>query len=599
MNQKVVSLVKQGNVDALKSLKRDGLLPDVQERDQFGFTLLHWSVQSEKMRMTKYLVERRRANLNAEDADGQTALHLAVAKRSYRFSKYLVSRGSNVDALDSKLHTPLHRAAVLADERTVKLLLRSGRANLMSKNRRGFTPLHVACFYDRCGVARLLLRDAARRRDEPAATMIMINEQSSDGWTALMCAAAKGHCDVVRVLLEQRDGNGDGDSIGCCDVDAAASSDLSTALHLAVRARQFDATLLLLRQGCASAELRNRSGQTAAEMLRALSSSAGSSLSSIVELHDILYRSLHLRASPALSRVRGDGLSRGRAAQPCSFAVVPRNRYGAVIPLRNADSLFRVRIEPQQDGLDVAIEREGQRPFRVTYTPPRAGQYHVSVAFVHADDHDNGHGSDNESNDSLPPFVVSIVGANNEQIMAADGEEEEEEEEEDDDDDEKVSETDQDSTSSTATATSERRSKRGELRTVAEHVKALLADATIDKDLVQLHRRLQRRFDMIAASGAQSQKRTMAQEIRNIIGAADNDKLNEFEAQVSSRVELADRVAGEHQARATCTRCDERRRIDAILFPCMHMAACRTCSMALSECPRCSSTLRGFSALQL
>ena len=87
----------------------------------------------------------------------------------------LLSRKADVNALDALRHSALHRAAALGLVRVARALLDAG-ADVNLRNAHGWTPVHVACYYDHRAIVDLMLAP------EFAADVELGNK---DGWTCL------------------------------------------------------------------------------------------------------------------------------------------------------------------------------------------------------------------------------------------------------------------------------------------------------------------------------------------------------------------------------------------------------------------------------
>lgn len=83
-------------------------------------------------------------NVNSRDRFGQTALHFAAESNDETLVAQLLDRGANVDAEDIVEDTPLHLAAMdnngSSHYRVIETLLKSG-ANVNAANNVGYTPL--------------------------------------------------------------------------------------------------------------------------------------------------------------------------------------------------------------------------------------------------------------------------------------------------------------------------------------------------------------------------------------------------------------------------------------------------------------------------
>ncbi|XP_073303652.1 ADP-ribosylation factor GTPase-activating protein AGD3-like isoform X1 [Primulina huaijiensis] len=78
-----------------------------------------------------------------EDVDGWYLLHLACETADIGMIELLLQYGANINAVDSRGHTPLHRCIVRGKSSLVKLLLTRG-ANLQAADDQGKTPLQLA-----------------------------------------------------------------------------------------------------------------------------------------------------------------------------------------------------------------------------------------------------------------------------------------------------------------------------------------------------------------------------------------------------------------------------------------------------------------------
>jgi ankyrin len=103
----------------------------------------------------------------------------------------LLSQKSEVSAPQADGSTALHWIVRADDLETADLLIHSG-FNVSAANRRGMTPLDVACVNGSAAMIRKLLDAGANP-----------NAAHSDGQTPLMTAARTGNPDAVRVLLDK------------------------------------------------------------------------------------------------------------------------------------------------------------------------------------------------------------------------------------------------------------------------------------------------------------------------------------------------------------------------------------------------------------
>ncbi|KAK3288332.1 hypothetical protein CYMTET_4222 [Cymbomonas tetramitiformis] len=122
--------------------------------------------------------------------DGRTLLHMAAEHNLRKVCAALLRAGVSPRTRCNKQCTALHVAAVRADSRVVRLLARSDRATVNSRDNHGNTPLHVAMLRDDPSVARALI---THRAD--------VNDRNYEGQTPLHLACFQGNQRVVRCLM--------------------------------------------------------------------------------------------------------------------------------------------------------------------------------------------------------------------------------------------------------------------------------------------------------------------------------------------------------------------------------------------------------------
>ena len=121
----------------------------------------------------------------------QTALHKAAAKGDDSIVQLLLSKGASIEARDFFKSTPLHRAAENDQTSTVELLLSKG-ASIEARDISNWTPLHCAARYGHTSTVELLLSKRAS-----------IKARDTSNWTPLHCAACYGNTSTVELLLSK------------------------------------------------------------------------------------------------------------------------------------------------------------------------------------------------------------------------------------------------------------------------------------------------------------------------------------------------------------------------------------------------------------
>jgi ankyrin repeat protein len=133
----------------------------------------------------------RRANVNAVEPDGTTPLHWAVRNDDVALVDRLIKAGANVKAANRYGVTPLALACENGSAPVVERLIEAG-VSANSTQPMGETALHTCARTGRPEAAKVLIANGASI-DAP---------ESWRGQTPLMWAAAEGHADMVRLLVE-------------------------------------------------------------------------------------------------------------------------------------------------------------------------------------------------------------------------------------------------------------------------------------------------------------------------------------------------------------------------------------------------------------
>ncbi len=137
--------VKSGDINLIKSFVEKGV--DVNTRNKYGWTPLHWAAFRGKTEVVKLLIEKG-ADVNTKTTKGwwcgfikygkdSTPLYMAVNNGHTEVVKLLIEKGANVNAKDINGWTPLHVAALSGVTEVAKLLIEKG-ADVKAKTTRGW-----------------------------------------------------------------------------------------------------------------------------------------------------------------------------------------------------------------------------------------------------------------------------------------------------------------------------------------------------------------------------------------------------------------------------------------------------------------------------
>uniref|UniRef100_A0ABD2VZL5 Uncharacterized protein n=1 Tax=Trichogramma kaykai TaxID=54128 RepID=A0ABD2VZL5_9HYME len=181
----------------------------VNARDEFGRTPLHYAVADGCKKQIVREMLRRGADPNIANKEGSTPLHIicsrahsdGVAKMFFEVCKEF-NQLVQVNARDHLgNNTPLHQAlriACLDDQKMPELLLRRG-ADPNLANDEGSTPLHVICNKsNNFGLAKIFF-DV----NDDISQIVRVNEKDKLGQTPLQLAMINFMLDVVDLLLDR------------------------------------------------------------------------------------------------------------------------------------------------------------------------------------------------------------------------------------------------------------------------------------------------------------------------------------------------------------------------------------------------------------
>lgn len=206
--------VHAGNKAKVEKLLSKGA--QIDEKDVFHLSPLHWAIIEDKKGIAEYLIEKG-ANVSVKDDRNMTPLHWAVIEDKKEYAKLLIGEGAAVNPKDNygktpplsavdeweiiKLliakgadinakanndWTPLFR---VTDKKMASLLVAAG-ANVNAKSRSGDTPLHWAVLHDAKEVVELLIAKGAD-----------VNAKNEDGKTPLNTAITNDAKEIAELLI--------------------------------------------------------------------------------------------------------------------------------------------------------------------------------------------------------------------------------------------------------------------------------------------------------------------------------------------------------------------------------------------------------------
>ncbi|MFC1604420.1 ankyrin repeat domain-containing protein [Planctomycetota bacterium] len=239
---------------------------DVNRKDEFGLSPLHWAVSVGSRDVTDYLIDVG-ANPNVED-DKQGATPLMLAHDAL-LAERLISKGADVRLKSQTGTTALHIACIFGIKDLAELLIRSG-ADINARDNYSATPLFRAAWGGYVGVIELLIEkgaDVNLALDEGATPISMANQRSNAEVVVILRqhgaketlhgAVASGDIEGVKRLIAQG-----------ADLNARNEKG-QTPLHLSFISRYGKGTVLLISEG-ADVNAKDQAGETPLMMAVAL-----------------------------------------------------------------------------------------------------------------------------------------------------------------------------------------------------------------------------------------------------------------------------------------------------------------------------------------
>ncbi|KAL7935646.1 ankyrin repeat-containing domain protein [Trichoderma chlorosporum] len=158
-------------------------------QDTYGRAPLAYAVWNGDVALVRLLIEAG-AREDLKDKLEGTPLSYAFCNGNNHIIDLLTKKKRRSD-VQSDIDTLLYSAAREGHEEVVRLLLKTGRANMTTKDPNGWTPLIISAEKGHEAVAKLLLKAGAD-----------VNAHDHRGSTALKWASSRGHEAVMKLLLE-------------------------------------------------------------------------------------------------------------------------------------------------------------------------------------------------------------------------------------------------------------------------------------------------------------------------------------------------------------------------------------------------------------
>jgi ankyrin repeat protein len=178
------------DTESIRTLLNRGTPTDA--KTEYGYTPFHWAAWKGGVNAMTVLVEEGNADVRMVDRSRKTALHGAAAENQAESIKELLKYGLDTAAQDRWKYTPLHWAARMGGTAAIEVLVEIGNADVQVRDGSGRTALHLAAIGNHTKSIRTLLKYGS----DTAA-------QDVCDYTPLLCAARNGQADAIRVLVEE------------------------------------------------------------------------------------------------------------------------------------------------------------------------------------------------------------------------------------------------------------------------------------------------------------------------------------------------------------------------------------------------------------
>ncbi|MFC1762992.1 ankyrin repeat domain-containing protein [Planctomycetota bacterium] len=256
----------KGDLARVKAFVQSGA--DINTRDKFGCTLLHWAATAKTNDVADFLTAEG-ADVNTKDNNGLSPL---LGARRLGMIELLVARGANVDDKgDSFGHTKLNMACLKQDMDIATFLISKG-ADVNTKNNWGIRPLQNAIRNGQKDIVELLISkgadvnvsnnagvtplDMAEEIGNTEISELLRKNGAKKGSPTLFGAVVSGDIEQVKLLID----NG-------ADVDAKNIRRGATPLHLAAIRGSQNVVELLIASG-ANVNAQDKQGNTPLDLAK-------------------------------------------------------------------------------------------------------------------------------------------------------------------------------------------------------------------------------------------------------------------------------------------------------------------------------------------
>eukprot|EP00559_Dactyliosolen_fragilissimus_P007848 CAMPEP_0184863496 /NCGR_PEP_ID=MMETSP0580-20130426/11298_1 /TAXON_ID=1118495 /ORGANISM="Dactyliosolen fragilissimus" /LENGTH=920 /DNA_ID=CAMNT_0027361861 /DNA_START=180 /DNA_END=2942 /DNA_ORIENTATION=+ len=336
---------------------------DIQTMESPGARLVDAASNGNK-KLVQTLLKDESIDVNARDWDEMTALIAAASGGNVDVVKLLLKEGSDVNAQDKDGITALMEASIMGYPKIVDILIDAG-AEVDAKSNAEITALWLASGGNKLDVMKILLKkhaDATITRVDGTtalmtssvsghveATQLLLDNGADpkavdkDGLTALMNAAENGSAAVIKILMNAIGDNDEGKQY----VDMISTTGF-TAVIIAAAHGHTDAVKYLINQSGADAKLVHDNGVTS--LMYAAASGHVETMKVIVQDGGVDVNSLHTNGGSALIEASTAG-----AADAIQFLIQNGANYD-ILDLDGVTPLMAIASQGNSTGLTYVLD---------------------------------------------------------------------------------------------------------------------------------------------------------------------------------------------------------------------------------------------------
>lgn len=219
-----LAAIPEGSEDSLGILMETGLIDFHSEDEINERNCLHEAANAGRMSVLRFGLQQG-VDIGRADVYGRIPLHYACMHGHVEMVLVLVNvKPATIDAMDHDNFTPLIHAITQNQQQCVSQLI-ACCARIDPRNEQDYIPLNLACQHGLCEISEILLKHNARilpdaeglypqhlvaRSGESVRLLMLLKQYGANlneidklfQWTAVFHAAAEGHAECLKALLE-------------------------------------------------------------------------------------------------------------------------------------------------------------------------------------------------------------------------------------------------------------------------------------------------------------------------------------------------------------------------------------------------------------